>query len=182
MLTINEFLNAKGKLMEKPHDMMKPHDFPQHKTPEAAKTPGKKQAGKEKNMLPPKGTSKQLPYQAATVDNKGDKPLGELNPLKYPTDLDLGNELYDTPWGYEEETPESLSKMIKESDDIKAKAPMVLSESGNSFHPDPIQSIRYVGYLANNSDNYLKVLVTELKNNGGLAKLQEEISSLPKFI
>jgi hypothetical protein len=90
--------------------------------------------------------------------------------------------LYDTPWGYEEETPESLSIMIKESDVIKAKAPMVLSESGNSFHPDPIQAIKYVSYLANSSNNYRKALIAEMKATGGLTKLQEELNSLPKFI
>jgi len=182
MLTINEFFDNKGKELSKPLDYMKPHDFNQPKTPEAALTPGKKQAGKEKNMLPPKGSMKQLPYQAATMKNNGEKPLGELNPLNYPTDLDIGEELYETPWDYEEETPKALSQMIKESYDAKKNAPMVLSETGNAFHPDPIQSIKYVSYLANTSDNYLKTLVSELKSNGGLAKLQEEINSLPKFI
>lgn len=182
MLSINEYLNAQGKLMDKPHDYMKPHEYMQPKTPEAAKNPGKKQAGKEKNMLPPKGSTQQLPYHAATLNNNGEKPLGELNPLKYPTDLDLGDELYETPWGYEEEQPKPLSQMIKESDEIKKHAPMVLSENGNAFHPDPVQAIKYVSYLAKSSDNYRKALIAEMKSNGGLAKLQEDINSLPKFI
>jgi len=31
------------------------------------------------------------------------------------------------------------------------------------FHPDPIQSIKYVSYLAENSDIYKAALLNELK-------------------
>lgn len=179
-------MESKEMTIEKPKDILKPMEFQQPKAPEKAMHPGDvKKARQEKNspMLPPKNTIKPLPYSASTMKPKKDEPLGHMNPLDYPEKIELGEESEESPWDcVDVETPVELSQMLKETDDLKRNAPSVLSETGNPYHPDPIQAIKYVSYLAKNSDTYLKTLVSEMKNNGGLADLISELNSLPKFI
>jgi len=60
------------------------------------------------------------------------------------------------------------------------KAPHVVAYSVGAFHPDPIQAIRYVTYLANENVNLRHALVREAKRAGCAATLLGELLQLPE--
>ena len=60
------------------------------------------------------------------------------------------------------------------------KAPHVVAYSVGAFHPDPIQAIRYVTYLANENVNLRHALVREAKRAGCAAGLLGELLQLPE--
>lgn len=178
MKSIKEYLDAQGKTIESPKNILDQTKFSIPDKPQKNMVPGwdspKEQKEKEDSMFAPKASGETLPYVAKTLKVKEDQPLGDINPENlFPTEFDVNTNLKNA---------KDIENIIGKNESIKQNAPSVLSESGKSYHPDPAQAIKYVMYLANNDKNYLKSLVVEAKNIGCLSKIIDEINSLPKFI
>ena len=178
MKSIKEYLDAQGKTIESPKNILDQTKFSIPAKPEKNMVPGwdtpKDKKEKDDNMFAPKAAGDVLPYVAKTLKIKEDQPLGDINPDNlFPTEFDVNTNLKNA---------KDIENIIGKNESIKEKAPFVLSESGKSYHPDPSQAIKYVMYLANNDENYLKSLVIEAKNTGCLLKIIDEINSLPRFI
>ena len=60
------------------------------------------------------------------------------------------------------------------------KAPHVVAYAAGAFHPDPIQAIRYVSYLANENVNLRRALVREMNRAGCSKELLQELLQLPE--
>jgi len=168
MITIKEYLDAKGKTIEKPEDLTANTKFNVPDAPEKAGVQGKdyaKTKDKEKLMMPPAQSGKPNPYIAKGMKVKDTQPLGELNPDKFDTEIELGDSVQNGAWAPDDDdTPLEITKMLKNTKNLKENAPPVLSESGKPYHPDPIQAIKYVAFLAKENDFYYNTLVNELES------------------
>lgn len=179
MKTITEYLNSQGKTIELPSNILDQTKFNIPEKPEQNLVPGwdtpKDKRETSDAMFAPKSPGKELPYVATTMKVKDEQPLGELNTPGnlYPTEIETSNTFNSV---------KEIENIIGYHESIKQNAPKVLSESGKLYHPDPIQAIKYVVHLTNNSDDLLKAFITEAKNSGCLTKYAQSINELPKFI
>lgn len=169
MITIKEYLDANGKTSVDAVSCLEPLTFEQPKSPADNLIPKRNvpAARKEKEdvMVAPPEDGGYLPYSAGFYTQEPDVPLGENNPFNlYQQNPDLGNISQSSPWGQDD--PGKVDSMLNQHWQVKAKAPKVLSEAGNPFHPDPIQAIKYVSYLAEHSSAYKAALINELKKSG----------------
>lgn len=170
MITIKEYLDANGKTSIKPVSSMAPLNFEQPVSPFENLIPKRDipAARKEKNdvMVAPPEEGGYLPYSAGVYPQQEEVPLGENNPYDmYNQNIETGPQNPEeweqsSPWPSE---PEEVDNMIATHWQVKSQAPAVLSESGNPYHPDPIQAIKYVSYLAEHSEAYRNALILELK-------------------
>jgi hypothetical protein len=166
MITIKEYLDANGKTSINAVSCMDPLDFEQPVSPAENLIPKRDipKYRKEPNdvMVAPPEQNGYFPYSAGFFPQDTDIPLGENNPYDgYNTEVETGEISQSSPWS--SDTAPQVDSMLQTHWQVKSKAPKVLSESGNMFHPDPIQSIKYVSYLAENSDIYKAALLNELK-------------------
>lgn len=170
MLTIKEYIDANGKTSIKAVSSMEPTKFLEPEGPGESLIPKRdvSAARKEPNdtMVAPPEDGGYLPYSAGDYPQDTDVPLGENNPFNlYNQNVTTGPSNPDdwaqqSPWP---DTPEKIDSMIDTHWQVKSLAPKVLSESGDLFHPDPIQSIKYVAYLAEHDAFYKNSLMLELK-------------------
>ena len=168
MITIKEYLDANGKTSVDAVSCLDPLNFEQHNSPEDNLIPKRDIPNyrKEPNdiMVAPKEDHGYFPYSAGVYPQDTDIPLGENNPFDgYDQEIDVGDYSQQSPWSTD--TAGEVDSMLNTHWQVKSKAPKVLSESGNMFHPDPIQSIKYVSYLAENSELYRNALLQELKKS-----------------
>jgi hypothetical protein len=170
MRTIKEYIDANGKTSVNAISSMKPLDFQEPVSPGENLIPKRNipTARKEKNdtMVAPPEDGGFLPYSAGLYPQDENVPLGENNPYNlYNQNIETGPQNPDdwaqqSPWP---DNPEEVDSMITTHWQVKSQAPKVLSESGEPFHPDPIQSIKYVTYLAEHNDFYKNSLMLALK-------------------
>lgn len=173
MITLKEYLDANGKLGLKPVSSMVQQPFLQPVSPGENLIPKRNipAARKEKNdtMVASPEDGGYLPYSAGTYPQEPEVPLGENNPFNlYVQNIETGPQnpeewQQSSPWS---DNPEEIDNMIDTHWQVKSQAPKVLSESGNPFHPDPIQAIKYVSFLAEHNEIYKNTLMLELKKAG----------------
>ncbi len=168
MITIKEYLDANGKTSINAVSCMEPLKFPQPNDPADNLIPKRDvpAARKEKDdiMVAPPEDGGYLPYSAGFYPQEPDVPLGENNPYNMFNQVaQLGDFGQSSPWTSDD--PKDVDTMVQNHWQVKSQAPAVLSESGNPFHPDPVQAIKYVSYLAEHSSYYKTALLAELKKN-----------------
>ena len=176
-----EYLNAKGKLQEKPitainadyegpeENFPEPNDIDDlgYKVPKPIK---KTPVGySPKSNIGKKDLEKGVAYS-------GDKDMV----INFPELGKMNNEQFinatkSLP------TEEFIKVMNEHCGCEKKSAPMVVAYSSGSYHPDPIQAIRYVSYLANENENLLRALIHESKKMGGLEKICERLMEYSEF-
>lgn len=201
MRTFTEYLDDKKKLVLKPKvEKVPDYEGPKPTKPDAPATSG----DNWKTEVKPKGSP--APYKAAGTDPGQQKP--EKNGFADMGDKDLvyepdtwnpekvgegGKKVASWPKTKTEvflQKTESLSlpaftkyisRQINEHCGCEnKKAPHVVAYSVGAFHPDPIQAINYVTYLANENKNLLHALVMEAKRVGCLKKIVSELLSFPE--
>ncbi len=192
--SFQEYLTAKGTVLTKPPV----EDVPDYKGPKSVAPPkaatkgkgwqvpdvsGKSAAspysGPSKNSGPAKGAkdgfadlgSKDLVYEPAGKPKKKVKAKGTAQTTEAFLTATKGM------------NTSQLAKHIKNglTEHCKdKKAPHVVAYSVGAFHPDPIQAIRYVAYLANENVNLRHALIREAKRTGCASALLEELLALPE--
>jgi len=58
--------------------------------------------------------------------------------------------------------------------------PHVVAYTSGPYHPDPIQAIKYVAFLANENQNIMRALLREMKRLGSMDRLLEGLLSIPE--
>jgi hypothetical protein len=166
MLTIQEYLNAQGRTIEKPSNITDA-DLP--KSPSAPSKNLKK--GKHYNF-PAALSGKPNPYIASTMktSQKEDDQVG-LGTLGTP----------GTDYSAESEEVEAVSQLDEHCGCEKKKAPFVVAYSSGAYHPDPIQAIKYIVYLTNENENLLKALMHEARKMGCLNKYTDYLTRTPEL-
>ena len=170
MITIKEYIDANGKTSINAVSCMQPLEFAEPQSPGENLIPKRDipAARKEKNdtMVAPPEDGGYLPYSAGFYPQEPEVPLGENNPFNlYNQQVQTGPQNPEdweqsSPWP---NTPEKIDSFMTTHWQVKSAAPKVLSESGNPFHPDPIQSIKYVAFLAEHNQFFKNSLLLELK-------------------
>jgi hypothetical protein len=185
--TWREYLDNKGKLVEKPEEKeVADYDGPDPKSPEKPVTKGKNWDAKA-----PKGDEPK-PYRASSKDStpkKGEKGFADEGPkdLVYTPDTKVKKkskteQFLDTT--KDMTLSEFTNHMLKEcgcanheeDDDL----PMVTAYTSGKFHPHPPEAIRYVAVLANKNNRILDNFIHEMKRNNGLTKFLESLLDHPE--
>ncbi len=183
MTTWQEYLNARGKLQEKPAvKLVGDYDGPDPKSPDQSVSKGKGWDAKAQ-----KG-DKPSPYRAPGTSKKQstEKGFGDLGPknLKYEPDTDTSNgrkKMSSMPKeNFVNQTKdmkitEFVNHMLKECGHIhEENLPTVTGRIGE-FHPYPIEAIKYVAALSKNNKRMLENLLHELKKEGMLKPMLESL-------
>lgn len=166
LMTIQEYIDFKGKTMEKPLDSM---DSKMDKTPA---TP-EKYVTKGKNYSFPAALDKKPnPYISSNMktSQKADDQVG-LGDLGTP----------DTDFTQSKSDVSAVSELKEHCGCEKKKAPFVVAYSSGSYHPDPIQAIKYIVYLTNENENILKALMHEARKSGCLRKYTDYLLRTPEL-
>src|SRR5262252_3036523 len=58
--------------------------------------------------------------------------------------------------------------------------PHVVAYTSGPYHPDPIQAIKYIAFLANENSNIMRALLREVKRVGCVDKLVEGLLTIPE--
>jgi hypothetical protein len=166
LIRIKEYIDTNKKTIEKPIDITKQVLKSPPNSPEKNKTSGKNY-GFSAAM-----DAKPLDYQAKkiVVAQKKDDEWG------------LGS--FGTPGIDYEKTRKNIvdfSELKEHCGCEKKVAPFVVAYSSGSFHPDPIQAIKYIVYLTNENDNLLKALMQEAKSRGCLHKYMKHLVKYPEM-
>jgi len=164
LIRIKEYINNTGKTIEKPQDSMDQKTQKNPDYPEKNQTHGKNYA------FAAASNEKPLPYMANQIVVKQNDKLG-LG--------DMGTPSVD--FSISRKNIVDFSEYIEHCGCEKKKAPFVVAYSSGSFHPDPIQAIKYVVYLTNENNNILKALMHEAKNRGCLHKYMKYLSKYPEM-
>jgi hypothetical protein len=147
--TFLEYLNGKGKTIEKAVDI---EDLKQEKPPAA---PENYEDAVVK--FPAQIKTKPNDYTAKQTKVKDNEGLG---------DLGTPNVKFDA----KSPVVDKVTEIKEHCGCEKKKAPFVVAYSSGSYHPDPIQAIKYIVYLTNENDNLLSALMKEAKDTGCLNK------------
>lgn len=176
-----EYLNAKGKMQEKPKtDVVPDYEGPEEKAPEPNETDdlgykAPKAFKKSPTPYAPKSDIKEKELEKG-VAYAGDKDMV----VKFPELGKMSNEQFINTT--KDLSTEDFIKVMNEHCGCEKKsAPMVVAYSSGAYHPDPIQAIRYVSYLTNENENLLRALIHENKKFGGLEKLCERLMDYSEF-
>jgi hypothetical protein len=166
MLTIQEYLNAQGKTIEKPYNIL------DNKVPQSPNAPAKNLKKGKTYSFPAALDSKPNPYISSTIkiDAKKDDQKGLAS--------------FGTPgidFEAKEKPPEAVSQLDEHCGCEKKKAPFVVAYSSGAYHPDPIQAIKYIVYLTNENDNILKALMHEARKMGCLGKYTDYLTRTPEL-
>ena len=165
LTNFREYLNSKGKTTEKAEDIM---DLKLDKSPDAPE----KYATHGKNYAFSTALdSKPLPYQAKTINVFQGK------------DDESGLGFFGTPGIDYTDTRTNIvnfSELKEHCGCESKKAPFVVAYSSGSFHPDPIQAIKYIVYLTNENENILKALMHEARKMGCLEKYTDYLTKFPE--
>ena len=178
-----EYLNAKGKLQEKPITAINAdYEGPEEKAPE------KNETDDLGYKAPKAAKSSPTPYSAgkSTNVNKKDMEKGlanvgdKDNVIEFPELGKMNNEEFIT---FTKGLPtDQFVKIMNEHCGCEKKsAPMVVAYSSGAYHPDPIQAIKYISYLTNENENLLRALIHETKRIGGLQKLCDRLMDYSDF-
>lgn len=176
-----EYLNAKGKLQEKPITAINAdYEGPEEKNPEPNETDDlgykvPKAVKKTPTAYAPKADVSKKDLEKGLA-NVGDKD----NVINFPELGKMSNEQFVN-FTKGMPTEEFVKIMNEHCGCEKKSAPMVVAYSSGAYHPDPIQAIRYVSYLANENENLLRALIHESKRVGGLEKLCERLMDYSEF-
>lgn len=176
-----EYLNAKGKLQEKPATAINAdYEGPDEKNPEPNETDDlgykvPKAIKKNPTAYAPKANINKKDLEKGLA-NVGD----EDNIIEFPELGKMNNEQFVN-FTKGMPTEEFVKIMNEHCGCEKKSAPMVVAYSSGAYHPDPIQAIRYVSYLANENENLLRALIHESKRVGGLEKLCERLMDYSEF-
>lgn len=176
-----EYLNAKGKLQEKPITAVNAdYEGPDEKNPEPNETDDlgykvPKPIKKTPTAYAPKADVSKKDLEKGLA-NVGDKD----NVIKFPELGKMSNEQFIN-FTKGMPTEEFVKVMNEHCGCEKKSAPMVVAYSSGAYHPDPIQAINYVSYLANENENLLRALIHETKRIGGLEKLCDRLMDYNEF-
>ncbi len=157
LLNIKEYLNNKGKTIEKPSDIL---NQKMDKAPDAPK-----KAADKTCKFPAELQSAPLPYKL----NKKELKVKDSEGLG-----DIGTPGVD--FSAKSKDVDSVTQLKEHCGCEKKKAPFVVAYSSGAYHPDPIQAIKYIVYLTNENDNILKALMHEAKKKGCINKYANWIS------
>lgn len=165
LMTIQEYINASGKTIEKPTDIMSMKMEKPPVSPEANKAKGKTYS------FPTTISKKPNPYIASTIktSQKPDEEVG-LADLGTP-DMDYTDN----------QEVDAVSQLKEHCGCEKKKAPFVVAYSSGAYHPDPIQAIKYIVYLTNENENILKALMHEARKTGCLKKYTDYLTKSPEL-
>jgi len=176
-----EYLNAKGKLQEKPITAINAdYEGPEEKNPAPNEI-------SDMGYKVPKPVKK-VPtgyYPKPNISKKDiEKGLGNIgdqdNVIEFPELGKMNNEQFVN-FTKNMPTEEFVKTMNEHCGCEKKSAPMVVAYSLGAYHPDPIQAIKYVSYLANENENILRALIHESKRIGGLERLCEKLMDYSEF-
>ena len=154
ILTIQEYLNSKGKTIEKAET------YPDCNIPEAPKTPQKAVTKGKSYNFPAALKGSPNPYISKEIRMGQEK------------DDEMGLGFLKSPGMDVSQKPETnAANQLKEHCGCEEKkAPHVVAYASGAYHPDPIQAIKYIVYLTNENENILKALMHEAKRVGCLDK------------
>lgn len=166
LIRIQEYLDNAGKTIEKAQDSTSEKLPSSPKSPDKNKSHGKNYAFAAAIDAPP------LPYQSKNVkiaQGKDDEQgLGSLG----TPGIDYGKTRTNVV---------NFSEIKEHCGCEDKKAPFVVAYSSGSFHPDPIQAIKYIVYLTNENENILKALMKEARSRGCLHKYMHHLASYPEM-
>jgi hypothetical protein len=112
------------------------------------------------------GTQKKTWPKVATVKHAGKKVESFLDDTK---DMPLP------------EFAKYVQKQLKEHCGCEDKEiPHVVAYTSGPYHPDPIQAIKYVAYLANENEHLMRALLRETRQLGCVDKLVEGLLGIPE--
>jgi hypothetical protein len=168
LIKIQEYLDNKGKTIEKPKELLSDKVPPAPTHPDKDKTSGKNYG------FSAALNNKKLPYVAKTIkipktkvdDEKG---LGSMGTPDVDFDKSIKNIV-------------DFSEIKEHCGCEDKKAPFVVAYSSGAYHPDPIQAIKYIVYLTNENDNILKALMKEAQRRGCLHKYMQYLSQHPDML
>jgi len=162
LINIKEYLNNKGKTIEKPSDIMTAKTDSPPKAPAKYATHGKNYAFSAALDDQP------LPYAADTIDSQnGEDGLGFFG----TPNIDFTNTKTNVV---------NFSELKEHCGCEKKKAPFVVAYASGAYHPDPIQAIKYIVYLTNENENILKALMHEARKTGCLQKYTDYLTKFPE--
>lgn len=165
LINIKEYMNNKGKTIEKASDIVSQKLDAPPKSPEKNVTHGKNygfSAALDSNPLP---------YVATGIDVDQGK------------DDQAGLGFFGTPSIDYTDTRKNIVDFAELKEHCgceKKKAPFVVAYSAGSYHPDPIQAIKYIVYLTNENENILKALMHEARKTGCLQKYTDYLTRFPE--
>lgn len=166
IIKFQEYLNSKGKTIEKAGDILKPEMNKIPEKPSKYITKGKNYSfGAALNKEPNPYISKGISVSQGEDDEMGLGSLGTPNTDYSDTKSDV----------------DSVSEINEHCGCEKKKAPFVVAYSSGSFHPDPIQAIKYIVYLTNENENILKALMHEARKTGCLNKYTDYLTRTPEL-
>lgn len=190
----NEYLNDKGKLVEKPKiELVPDYHGPDDKTPPTSKGQGKQEPYKAANSDPEAKKA-----EKGGMAEKGDKKLVYNPKLKVGDSKDVPDGKHIGHYPRPQTKTESFidkTRNLSQADFIRYMKeecgcgmspdsidglPMVNSYASGPFHPHPPEAIKYVVVLANKNDKILKDLVHEMKRSGGMSKLMKALFDHPE--
>lgn len=118
-------------------------------------------------------------YGTAAVSKKENGVTGGKNAKTWPK---VGKTTESFLAGTEGMSTSQFAKHVKKglNEHESKKAPHVVAYSAGTFHPDPIQAIRYVTYLANENANLRHALIRESSRAGCASAILEELLLLPE--
>ncbi len=73
-----------------------------------------------------------------------------------------------------------FAKYIKEQQQCEGEMPNVIAYAAGPFHPDPIQAIRYVTFLAAENQQIMSALLQEAKRIGCIDKMVDQLLDIPE--
>lgn len=191
-----EYLDGKGKLVEKPEvDPTPDYKGPDDKAPPTAVTKGKSwdtKAPKADKPKPYKPANSGKPAQKgeAGFADKGDGKLVYKPNTKVDKAGEGGKKIGSWPKtkteAFIEKTKDmSMSQFIEHmigecGCEMDETLPTVTAYASGKFHPYPPEAIRYVVALAEKNERIMDKLIFELKNAGALPKMLKSLMEHPE--
>ena len=193
-----------------PVDALPDYKGPKETSPKKAATKGKNwevpNVGKKGTVAPYKGGNDKAPKKAEKggFAHMGDKALvyepgdtvqgGKGKVSKTAQGVSGGKSVASWPKGGPTTTESFLNKTkdmstaqfakyVKKNlteHSKNKKPPHVVAYAAGAFHPDPIQAIRYVAYLANENANLRNALIREANRSGCTEALVNDLLTIPE--
>jgi len=198
--SFQEYIDNRGKLLNKaPTKTVPSYEGPSPKSPPKGARKGKNWEVKVKD---PSATQ---PYSNASDDwgpvkkeKGGFGDMGDKGLVYEPSEKATADGKKKATWpkgatteGFLRETKDmstaQFARHVKKSLNEHCgcedkKAPHVVAYSIGAFHPDPIQAIKYVTYLANENAHLRRALIREAKRVGCVDKLLGEMLLMPETL